>query len=82
MNTYKMEYRNIFTEYRVEVPESKWETPLKVIDNCRAKILRDLSFKTDKQVLTNQPDVVMAIREQRKAAVINAAVLNEGYTRK
>lgn len=78
LNTDKMEYVNISSEYRVEVPKSKWETPPKVVDNCRGKILWDFRIQTDKQVLTNQPNVAMVAMEQRKAAVINMAILREG----
>lgn len=77
MNTDKMEYRNISSEYRVEVPKSKQGTPPEVVDNCRGKILWDFRFQTDKQVLTNQPDVAMVAMEQRKGAMIDMAILRE-----
>ncbi|KAF7659584.1 hypothetical protein LDENG_00296340 [Lucifuga dentata] len=32
-------YRNICAEYGLEVPKSKWETPPKVVENGRAKVL-------------------------------------------
>ncbi|KAF7649568.1 hypothetical protein LDENG_00139440 [Lucifuga dentata] len=48
-------YRNICAEYGLEVPKSKWETPPKVAENSRAKVLWDFNFKfqTDKQLLDN-----------------------------
>ena len=42
-------YRNICAE----VPKSKWETPPKVVENDRAKILWDFQIQTDKQVVAN-----------------------------
>jgi len=33
--------RKICAEYRLEVPKSKWKMPPKVVENERAKILRD-----------------------------------------
>jgi len=32
-------YRNICTEYGLEVPKSKWKIQPKVVENDRAKIL-------------------------------------------
>ena len=47
-------YRNICAKYRLEVPKSKWEIPPKVLENDRAKILRDFQIQTAKQVTANQ----------------------------
>lgn len=34
-----------------------WETLPKVVENGRAKILKNLPIKTDKQVIANQPNI-------------------------
>ena len=49
-------YRNICTEYGLEVPRSQWKTPPKVVDNDQAKILWDLQIQTYKLVMANQLD--------------------------
>lgn len=38
---------NICTTYGQEVPKSRWETPLKVVENSGAKVLWDFQFRTD-----------------------------------
>ncbi|KAF7670308.1 hypothetical protein LDENG_00271880, partial [Lucifuga dentata] len=67
-------YRSICAEYRLEVPKSKWETPPKVVENSRAKVLWDFKFQTDKQLLANQLDMVVVDKEQKRAVVIDVAV--------
>ncbi|KAF7648062.1 hypothetical protein LDENG_00162600 [Lucifuga dentata] len=67
-------YRNICAVYGLEVPKSKWETPPKVVENSRAKVLWDFKFQTDKQLLANQPDMVVVDKEQKRAIVIDVAV--------
>lgn len=42
----------------MEAPEFKKEEPLRVVDN-KAKILCDLQIQADKQLITNQPDIVL-----------------------
>ena len=69
--------RNICAEYRLEVSESKCELPPKVVENDWAKILWDFQIQTDKQVRTNQLDIVVVDKLQKKAAVIDAE--EEGY---
>lgn len=34
-------YRNIYTEFGMEVSESKWSTPPKKVENGKAKLLQD-----------------------------------------
>ena len=41
-------YRNVYAEYGLEVPKSKWEIPTKVVENDRAKIRWDFRIQTDK----------------------------------
>ncbi|KAF7655390.1 hypothetical protein LDENG_00056830 [Lucifuga dentata] len=67
-------YRNICAEYGLEVPKSKWETPSKVVENSRAKVLWDFKFQTDKQLLANQPDMVVVDKEQKRVIVTDVAV--------
>ncbi len=48
-------YRNIRTEYYLEVLRPEWVAPPKVVENDQAKILWDFQIQTDKLViLTNQ----------------------------
>ncbi|XP_051911362.1 uncharacterized protein LOC127593748 [Hippocampus zosterae] len=75
-------YRNICAEYGLETPRSKWETPPKVVENNRAKILWDFLIQTDKMVMANQPDIVIIDKGQRKAVVVDVAVPSDGNIRK
>ncbi|KAF7640661.1 hypothetical protein LDENG_00024680, partial [Lucifuga dentata] len=52
----------------------KWETPPKVVENGRAKVLWDFKFQTNKQLLANQPDMVVIDKQQKRAVVIDVAV--------
>ncbi|TWW73493.1 hypothetical protein D4764_15G0008870 [Takifugu flavidus] len=63
-------YRNICTEYGLEVPGSRWETTPKVLENKQAKILWDFQIQTDKMVVANQPDVVVVDKHQKTLVVI------------
>jgi len=47
--------RNICGEYRWEVSKSEWETPPKVVENDRSKILWDFQVQTNKLVMADQP---------------------------
>ncbi|KAK7881151.1 hypothetical protein WMY93_029560 [Mugilogobius chulae] len=75
-------YRNICAEYGLETPRSKWETPSKVVDNDRAKILWDFQIQTDRMVMANQPDIVVVDKEQRKAVVVDVAIPSDGNIRR
>ena len=75
-------YRNICVEYGLETPRSKWETPPKVIENDRAKILWDFQIQTDRMVMANQPDIVVIDKEQRKAVVVDIAIPSDCNIRK
>uniref|UniRef100_A0A3B5PPD0 Reverse transcriptase domain-containing protein n=1 Tax=Xiphophorus maculatus TaxID=8083 RepID=A0A3B5PPD0_XIPMA len=75
-------YRNICAEYGLETPGSKWETPPKVAENARAKILWDFQIQTDKMVMANQPDIVVVDKQQRKAVVIDVAIPSDCNIRK
>uniref|UniRef100_A0A3B3HW39 Reverse transcriptase domain-containing protein n=1 Tax=Oryzias latipes TaxID=8090 RepID=A0A3B3HW39_ORYLA len=75
-------YRNVCAKYGLETPRSKWETPPKVVENERAKILWDFQIQTDRMVMANQPDIVVVDKEQRKAVVVDVAVPSDGNIRK
>ena len=75
-------YRNICTEYGLETPRSKWETPPKVVENDRAKVLWDFQIQTDRMVMANQPDIVVVDKEQRKAVVVDIAIPSDCNIRK
>ncbi|KAF7647953.1 hypothetical protein LDENG_00164190, partial [Lucifuga dentata] len=72
----------ICAKYGLEVPKSKWETPPKVVENGRAKVLWEFKFQTDKLLLANQPDMVVVDKEQKKAVVIDVAVPADSNIRK
>ena len=67
-------YRNICAEYGLEVQKLKWETPLKVVENDRTKILWDFQIQTNKQLMTNQLDNVVVDKLQNKAIVTDVAI--------
>ncbi|KAK7930437.1 hypothetical protein WMY93_006832 [Mugilogobius chulae] len=75
-------YRNICAEYGLETPRSKWETPPKVVENDRAKILWDFQIQTDRMVMANQPDIVVVDKEQRRAVVVDVAIPSDGNIRR
>ena len=75
-------YRNICTEYGLEVPILEWKTPPKVVENDWARILWDLQIQTDKLVLANQPDIMLIEKEQRKAVLIDVAIPCDSNIRK
>lgn len=49
----------------MDAPEFKKEEPLRVVDN-KAKILWDLQIQADKQLIINQPDLVIIDKEQKQ----------------
>ena len=66
-------YRNICSEYGLDPPKTRWETPQKVVENNRAKLLWDFQIQTDRKVLANQTDIFI-IDKQKKAVVKDIAV--------
>lgn len=46
----------------------------KLVENNRANILRDFKFRTVKQLLASQPDVVVVDKEQKRAAAKDEAI--------
>ena len=60
--------QNICTEYGLEVQMSR----VKVVENDRAKILWDFQIQTDKQVMANQPDIVVV--DKMQTAVIDVVI--------
>ncbi|KAK7886240.1 hypothetical protein WMY93_025861 [Mugilogobius chulae] len=75
-------YRNICAEYGLETPRSKWETPPKVVENDRAKILWVFQIQTDRMVMANQPDIVVVDKEQRRPVVVDVAIPSDGNIRR
>ena len=75
-------YRNICTEYGLDPPKSRWETPQTVVENNRAKVLWDFHIQTDRKVLANQPDIVIVDKQKKEAAVIEVAVPSDSNMRK
>ena len=75
-------YRNICTEYNLECPKDWWETPPKVNENDEAKILWDFHIQTDRQVIANQPDIVIVDKIKKTASIIDIAVPMDGNIKK
>ena len=67
-------YRNLCTEYGLDPTKLRWETPQKVVENSRAKLLWDFQTQTDRKVLANQPDIVVIDKQKKEAVVIDIAV--------
>lgn len=70
-------YRQICETYDLETPKNWWETPNKAIENSKAKILWDFYIQTDKQVLANQPDIVIIDKDKKQATIIDIAIPND-----
>lgn len=56
--------------------------PLNVVENDQTRIRWDFQIPTDKMVMANQRDIVMVDKQQKKAAVINAAIPSDTNIRK
>ncbi|TWW77705.1 hypothetical protein D4764_12G0010950 [Takifugu flavidus] len=74
--------RNICTEYGLEVPGARWETPPKGVENEQAKILWDFQTQTDKMVVANQPDIVVVDKHRKTVVVIDVAIPSDSNIRK
>lgn len=66
-------YRSICTEYWLETPRVKME-PLKVVEKDQARIRWAFQIPTDKMAMANRRDAVIVDKQQKKAAVIDAAI--------
>ena len=75
-------YRNICTVYGLDPPKSRWEIPQKVVENDRAKILWDFQIQADRQVLANQPDIVVVDKDQKTVVAIDVMVPSDSNIRK
>ena len=75
-------YRNICSEYGLDPPKSRWETPQKVVKNNRARLLWVFPIQTDGKVLANQPDIVIIDKQKKEAVVINIAVPSDSNIKK
>jgi len=62
--------------------KSNWEIPPKVVENDRAKILWDFQIQTDKQVMANEPGIVVADKLQKKAVMIDVAIPSDSNIKK
>ena len=75
-------YKNICSEYGLDPPKSRWETPQKVVENNRATLLCDFPIQTDSKVLSNQPDMVIIDNQKKEAVVIDIAVPSDSNIKK
>lgn len=57
-------------------PDTKWDTPPRVVENDQAKILLDLQSQTDKLTMVNQPHIVVE-NKHKQCVVINVVILSE-----
>lgn len=62
-------------------PKTRWKIPLKIVENNKAKNLWDLIW-TNKQVLANQPGILVIDKNQKSALVINITISSDGNVRK
>ena len=67
-------YKNICVEYRLEVPELKWATPPKVIENDGANIPWDFQIQHNKMMVVNQ--------QGKKAVVVYVTIPRDFNIRK
>lgn len=61
-------------------PDTKWDTPPRVVENDQAKILFDLQSQTDKLTMANQPHIVVE-NKHKQCVVINVVILRKGTSR-
>ena len=59
-NAASIGYRAICAGYNLEHSKNWWVEPDKVVRNNHANILWDFSIQTDKHLLHNRPDIVVA----------------------
>lgn len=64
-------YRNIRTKYGLEAPRPKLKKSPKMVENNRAGVLWDFQIQTDKMVMANQPNIVVVIKQQKKAVDVD-----------
>ena len=67
-------YRNIFPDYRLEIPGSKWVPPPKVVENNRAEIPWNFHIQSDMMVMVDKQDM--------KAVVVDVAIQSNSPIRK
>ncbi|KAI3354121.1 hypothetical protein L3Q82_018670 [Scortum barcoo] len=60
--------------------DRSWGLPHQVVENDHAKILWD--FQINKQVLANQPGIVVWDKEHKRAVVIEVAIPSDSNIRK
>lgn len=53
-----------------------------MVENEQAKILWDFQIRTYKMVVTDQPDIVVVVIQQKKAVVKDVEILSDSNIRK
>lgn len=48
--------------------------PPRVVENDQTKVLWDVQIQTDKQVMANQPDTVVVVKQRKTAVEIEVAI--------
>lgn len=61
------------------IPQSERETPPKVVESDQAKILCDFQIQTDMLVMANQLHIMLTDKQQKRAVVINVAILSDSH---
>ena len=60
---------------------SQWTTPPKVIANDQVRILWDFQIQTNKMVVANQLDILIVIKQEKKAIVVDDAIPSDSNIR-
>ena len=76
------QHRNVCAKYGLEVPGSKRETPTKMIENERVKILWDFQIQTDQLVKANQSVIVVVDKHQRTVVMVDVSIPSDSNIRK
>lgn len=58
-------FRNICTVCGIDPPKTRWEFPEKIVKNKRARILQDFRIQRSRQILINQPNIVVKDENQK-----------------
>jgi len=67
-------YRAICSKYGLEHSRKPKDTPEKVVQNDRVKLLWDFHIQTDIRLKHNQPDIVLVDRQDKTCLIIDIAV--------
>lgn len=72
---------NICGGFGLEDLRSKGDTSPGVVENNQAKLPWDFQIQTDKVLMANQPDIVVADKQRRKVVIIDVAIHGDSKIR-